>query len=148
MVLGRKRKLIDTGIFHDKDSMPSTDELKKVLGKSFVHWDAILAFVHSQCMVATDEWTNGGEKYGWRLLIKDTKRILVSLTPHHNAFKVVFVFGIKAYDMILSGRVSKRIKNDLKNAQVNAEGREVGIDVRNKLVADEVKTMIAIKMLY
>lgn len=93
-----------------------------------------------------EEWNYPGKKYGWSYRIKDKKRAIIYFLPRENYFKVAFVFGQKATDIVLESDISGKIKTDLKMAKKYAEGRGIGIDVNNELIIGDIKKLILIKM--
>lgn len=64
-----------------------------------------------------EEWNYPGKKYGWSYRIKDKKRAIIYFLPRENYFKVAFVFGQKATDIVLESDISGKIKTDLKMAK-------------------------------
>jgi hypothetical protein len=136
----------DVSIFKDKKIVPSKELLADALGKTFTWWSAIQDYVYSQYPGATADWTYPGVKYGWNFRLKDKKRAIIYFLPRNKFFKVAFVFGQKATDIIVKSNISDSIKNELKSAKVYAEGRGIRIDVRNKKDIDDIKILVDIKL--
>ena len=137
---------MDKSIFTDKKSIPCEEELIDSLDNTFKLWQLIIKFVHSKYPDAKDEWNYPGEKYGWNFRIKDKKRAIIYLLPREKYFKAAFVFGQKATDTIMKSQVSGEIKTELETAKVYAEGRGIRIDINNESVAEDIKTLIEIKL--
>jgi hypothetical protein len=141
-----KSKSGDISIFTERKALPDTGDLDNALGKVYVLWNEIIEYVHSVYNTAKEEWSYPGEKYGWSFRIKDNKRVIIYLLPRNNFFKAAFVFGEKAYQQVMKSGISLNIKDELSSARVYGEGRGIRIDVRNKTIIKDIKTLIDIKL--
>ncbi len=84
------------------------------MGTTFNSWQAIAEYTKEKYPNAVEEWNFRSEKYGWSFRLKDTKRVLVYLSLRDMFFKVAFVFGQKATDVLLESSISEDIKMKLK----------------------------------
>jgi hypothetical protein len=139
---------MDKSIFTEKKKLPGNKDLVDSLGDSCFLWQLIREYVHLKYPNALDEWNYPGEKYGWSFRIKDKKRAILYLLPRDKYFKVAFVFGQKATDMILKSSVSDSIKTELQNARVYAEGRGIRIEIRDDTLMENIRELIDIKLLF
>jgi hypothetical protein len=130
----------------DKAKVPDDAELQKSLGKTFDLWQTIKEIAHLKYPEYTEEWNFPGEKYGWSYRIKDKKRAILYLLPRENYFKVSFVFGQKATSKILESDISPKIKNDLNNARVYAEGRGISLGIEDRSLLENIVKLIDIKL--
>lgn len=137
---------MDQSIFMDKNKQPDETDLMKSLGTTYSLWQKICEQVLSLYPGGLEEWSHPGAKYGWGFRIKDKKRAIVYLLPRDGYFKVAFVFGQKATDLILQSQVSPEIKNELESARVYAEGRGIRIDVKEEAVLGDVFVLIEVKL--
>ena len=137
---------MDQSIFMNKAVIPNDKDLQIELGKTYAFWKEIMDFVVLKYPKAAMEWSYPGSKYGWSFRLKDKKRVIIYLLPREKYFKVAFVFGQKAYDLILDSPISETIKAELAVARVYAEGRGIRIDVKDKAVLDDIKKMVEIKL--
>jgi hypothetical protein len=135
---------METSIFLNRDSIPTTDELNKALGDTYHFWQVIKDYVHLQYPKAIDEWNCS--KNGWSFRIKDKKRAIIYFLPRNRYFKVAFVFGQKATDAIMQSDILEEIKKELNAARVYAEGRGIRIDIKNEKVINDVKKLITVKL--
>jgi hypothetical protein len=135
---------METSIFLNRESIPTTTELTKALGATFHYWQVIADWVHLQYPKAMDEWNCS--KNGWSFRIKDKKRAIIYFLPRDKYFKVAFVFGQKATDVILKSEVTDEIKKELDAARVYAEGRGIRIDIKNEKVLNDIKKLITVKL--
>ena len=92
------------------------------------------------------EWNYPGKKYGWSYRIKDKKRAIIYFLPRDHSFKVAFLFGQKAMDVIMESSISLEIKDELKQATKQAEGRGIRIDVKNDSIMPDIKRLIEIRL--
>lgn len=87
-----------------------------------------------------------GEKYGWSYRISDAKRVLIYLLPRDKFFKVAFVFGVKAFDKIMTTSLAPFIITALKNAKPYTEGRGIRIEIRDASLLPDIAELIRIKI--
>jgi hypothetical protein len=133
-------------IFIDKNKTPNNDDLKIAFGNTFQFWNLLKDFVYSKYPTAIEEWNYSSEKYGWSFRIKDKKRAIIYFLPRDKFFKVAFVFGQKAFDVIMKSEISEEIKNELEAARVYAEGRGIRIEIKEETLICDVKKLIEIKI--
>ncbi len=131
-------------IFIDKNKMPDDNAMLLALGDSYQLWQMIKDYVFTKYPQAKELWSCS--KYGWSFRINDKKRAILYLLPRDSFFKVAFVFGQKATDIILKSSVSKEIKEELKSARVYAEGRGIRINIKSDSQINDIKELIDIKI--
>lgn len=132
--------------FTEKEITPSQKDLKKALGSTFSSWLEIQEYAKKSYPCAVEEWNFSSPKYGWSFRVKDKKRVIIYLLPREQFFKVAMVFGQKATNEILKSSISDIIKQDIQNARVYAEGRGIRIDITDKALTADIKTLISIKL--
>ncbi len=136
----------DISIFPDKETTPTEKDLEDKLQGKFQLWKLIHDMVLEKYPDGVMEWNYPGKKYGWSYRIKDKKRAIIYFLPRDKHFKVAFVFGQKAYDVIMESDISDVIKTDLSQARKYAEGRGVRIDVNDESALSDIKQLIEIKL--
>ena len=135
-----------TSIFTDKTKVPNEAELKNALGDTFILWEQLVAFTKSINPKAFEEWKYSGVKYGWSFRVNDQKRVIIYLLPRDHYFKIAFVFGQKATDKVLESNVAQVFKDELRAAEVYAEGRGIRIDVKDDSNMKDFLPLISIKI--
>ncbi len=125
--------------------MPVPADLTEKLGDSYPLWQKISQYVHLKYPGAEDEWLYSGDKYGWGMRIKVRKRAILYLLPRDRFFKVAFVFGQKATELIMKSRVSDLIKSELDSARVYAEGRGTRIEITNDSQVPDICMLVDYK---
>jgi hypothetical protein len=136
----------DISVFLDKAIVPTEVDLPKFLRSTYELWIQIQEFVLRKYPEGLKEWNFPGKKYGWSYRIKDKKRAIIYFLPREKYFKVAFVFGQKAYDIIMDSDISIEIKKDLEKAKKYAEGRGIRIDIFNDSKILDVQKLVEIKM--
>ena len=137
---------MDISIFTDKNIIPGNDDLIISLGDTYDLWQTIMQYVHLKYPKSLDEWNYSGDKYGWSFRMKDKKRAIIYFLPRDKYFKLAFVFGQKATDLIMQSKIANALKVELDSAKVYAEGRGIRIDIKNKKIINDIKKLIDIKL--
>ena len=140
--------MTDISIFSDKAVLPSDQAVVAKLDLSYKYWSQIKEYVLEKYPTGLCEWNFPGKKYGWSFRIKDKKRAIIYLLPRDKFFKVAFVFGQKATDIILNSDITKSIKNELAQARKYAEGRGIRIEVNDGSKIFDIKKLMDIKLAY
>ena len=138
--------MTDISIFSDKAVLPSDQAVVAKLGLSYKYWSQIKEYVLERYQDGICEWNFHGKKYGWSFRIKDKRRAIIYFLPRDNYFKVAFVFGQKATDIILNSDISESIKNELAQARKYAEGRGIRIEVNDGSKIFDIKKLVDIKL--
>jgi hypothetical protein len=137
---------MDQSIFMNKAVIPDIKDLQIELGETYAFWKEIMDFVVLKYPTTEKEWSYPGSKYGWSFRLKDKKRVIIYLLPRERYFKAAFVFGQKAYELVLDSPISESIKTELAAARVYAEGRGIRIDVKDSAILDDIKKLVKIKL--
>jgi hypothetical protein len=137
---------MDQSIFMNKEIIPDDKDVQVALGETYAYWKEIIDFVVLKYPKTAKEWSYPGSKYGWSFSLKDKKRVIIYLLPREGYFKVAFVFGQTAYEFILDSPISESIKTELTAARVYAEGRGIRIDVKDRAVLNDIKSLVEIKL--
>lgn len=138
--------MTDISIFSDKAVLPSDQAVVAKLDLSYKYWSQIKEYVLERYLDGICEWNFPGKKYGWSFRIKDKRRAIIYFLPRDNYFKVAFVFGQKATDIILNSDISESIKNELAQARKYAEGRGIRIEVNDGSKIFDIKKLVDIKL--
>lgn len=133
-------------VFTDKNFTPTDAELRRALGDTYSFWQDIEYYALTNNNGFSTEWKYSGEKFGWGYRINDKKRVLIYLLPRQGFFKVAFVFGQKATDIVLQSEVNQQIKVEFATAKAYSEGRGVRIDVNDASLLEDIKKLILIKI--
>ncbi|MFO7669091.1 MAG: DUF3788 family protein [Bacteroidales bacterium] len=77
---------------------------------------------------------------------RDKRRAILYLLPRNPPFLVAFVFGQKAYDVIMASRVSEFIKQELSSARVYGEGRGIRFPCPDMEYLEDIFLLLKIKL--
>jgi hypothetical protein len=133
-------------IFEDKSVTPTAAMVKEAIGKRYEEWESIVDFVKKLYKEAEEVWNYSGKNYGWGFRLKDSKRVIVYLTPGANSFKFSLVYGKDATEEALASKVSQKIKDIIMDAKVYAEGRGIRIEVADEALLPDLLTLVEIKL--
>lgn len=133
-------------IFEDKSVTPDEKMLSETMRKSYKWWKEIKAFVIQQYPKAVEEWKHSGKNYGWGFRLKDSKRVIIYLTPADGFFLFSMVFGEKATQEVLNSNISEDIKKTIREAKVYAEGRGIRLVIKSSKTICDIKKLILIKL--
>jgi hypothetical protein len=133
-------------IFLNKETEPTKSELEKALKDTLEIWLTLVDFTKELYPDVKEKWHYTSEKYGWSFRMSDKKRVILYLLPRDKFFKTAFVFGQKATNEILASSISDHIKNEIRSAEVYAEGRGFRIGVTDKSNLDDIRKLIKIKI--
>ncbi len=133
-------------IFDDKSKKPTDKMLKDALGKTYKFWEEIKKHLGEEYGELTEDWKFYGQKYGWQLKTYQKKRNLFFFIPVKGFFKLTFVFGDKAVEVVQKSDLPSNIKTTLKNAKKYMEGRGLQVEVKSTGDVEIVKELLEIKI--
>lgn len=131
--------------FADKANPPQDVELAQTLGRSSLHWRAIVEATLPDRASLDASWVYSGAAWGWSLRLSRRKRNLVYLTPREKHFIAGFALGERAVKAARAAGLPEAILGVIRDAKKYAEGRAVRIEVRKKSDRDAVLGLLSIK---
>lgn len=137
---------MEKSIFTDKKTIPVDTDCDKFYQETCLFWKEIRDYVFEKYPKAEEQWYYAGDKFGWAFRIKDKKRAIVYFLPVEPYFKLSFIFGERAFADILKSSVSLKIKEELENAKLYAEGRPLRVEINERGVLKDIKELIDIKL--
>jgi hypothetical protein len=137
---------MDESVFPDQGKQPTDHDLAAALGATGRLWSEIRNFVLEKYPAAIEEWSCPGKKHGWSFRLKDRKRAIVYLLPRRGFFRVAFVFGAPAVEIIMKSGIAPAIRSELAAARPYAEGRGIRIEVRDGSVLADIRKLVEIKL--
>jgi hypothetical protein len=132
--------------FDVKTKAPRASEVKKVLGRTSVHWDNLITHAESEYPPLQQTWSFSGAAWGWSLRLKQKKRTVLYMTPGKGYFMVGFVLGEKAVKAAHDSTLPSSILAAIDAARKYAEGSGIRLEIRRKKDLENVKQLAAIKM--
>ncbi len=102
--------------FIGKTIQPTQKELASELGPCNDLWEQLVTGITEECGITEQEWNSYSPKAGWALRLKHKKRNIVYLAPCHGAFRVSFIFGDKAMNVIRNTKFPAKIRKIIAEA--------------------------------
>jgi hypothetical protein len=87
-----------------------------------------------------------GERYGWALCFRRSGRLVLAMYPNQGFLTVHIILGRAQIATATAMRLPSRISKGLEAAKDYPEGKWPFIPVRSRKAAEELKTLIALKM--
>jgi len=133
-------------ILDDKSKKPNDNTRAEVLGRTKRLWDDLIDHIVQEYEPVTQEWSFGGEKYGWSIRLKRKRRTILYLISCRRYFLCAFVFGGKATEAARQSDLPSDVMKTINEAPVYGEGRGFRLEVKKKLDVEAMKKLAAIKM--
>jgi hypothetical protein len=135
-----------SSVFTDNTAIPTESQLARALGAAAPVWSELRSSLERKYGPLTDEWKFYSQKSGWIRKTLLRKRNLFFLTPLDGFFQLSFVFGDRAVAAVEASELANGIKEELRNARKNPEGRGLAVEVRAREDLVAVKTLVDIKI--
>jgi hypothetical protein len=132
-------------IFDLKNIVPNDAMLAHELGEALDWFRQICTNIENNIGSLTIQWKYYGQQSGWVMKLIHHKRNLLFVVPLRGSFRVVFTFGDKAFNMILSSDVSEAVKRELLQVPRHTEGRTIQLAVHDEDQLDTVFKLLKIK---
>lgn len=134
--------------FIGKPAQPSEAELLTALGPSADLWTKLLHWAEQDLGLTGQEWKGIiVRKYGWSLRLLYKKRNIVYLVPCDGCFRVGFIFGEKAMNIVRATRFPKAVAEIIAAAPKYPEGTGIRLTVRNTGDLASVRKLAQIKLM-
>jgi hypothetical protein len=131
--------------FIGKTTQP-TQKLASELGPCSDLWEQLVTGISDECGITEQEWNSYSAKAGWALRLKHKKRNIVYLSPCHGAFRVSFIFGDKAMNVVRSMKFPAKIRKIIADAPHYPEGSGVRLEIKSAADLDPVKQLAKVKV--
>jgi hypothetical protein len=132
--------------FIGKTTQPTQKELASELGPCSDLWEQLVTGISDECGITEQEWNSYSAKAGWALRLKHKKRNIVYLSPCHGAFRVSFIFGDKAMNVVRSMKFPAKIRKIIADAPHYPEGSGVRLEIKSAADLDPVKQLAKVKV--
>jgi hypothetical protein len=124
------------------DRPPSPAQVRRSLGPAFAAWEALLDPGRGR----TTEWKRYSKKDPWSLRVFEGKRTVLWLRPLEGELRATVIVGGKAVAAGLAGRLSQRLKKDLREAPAYPEGRAVRLRMKSAARVRDVERLVDLKL--
>jgi Protein of unknown function (DUF3788) len=125
---------------------PSSLEVATALGPSIAVWTQFIDWLADTHDVLVHEWKSDSLRYGWSLRLKKKDRTIVYLGPCHGCFRVAFVLGSRAMDVVRQTHFPPAVEQAIAEAPHYAEGTGIRLIVRKPADLLPLRTLAEIKL--
>jgi len=125
---------------------PSSLEVAVALGTSAVAWTQLIDWLADVHDVLVHEWKSDSLRYGWSLRLKKKDRIIVWLAPCQGCFRVSFVLGPRAMEIVHETHFPPPVQQAIAEAPHYAEGTGIRLIVHTPTDLLSVRTLAEIKL--
>ena len=133
-------------VFMAKEEMPTEEKISEKLVSVYFQLESIRQHLLETLEETREEWKFFGKKGGWILKILLKKRNLFFIGIYEGYFRITFVFGEKAFKVIMDSDLSAELKSYMEGARKYAEGRGLSITVDGPAYLEDIKKLIRIKI--
>lgn len=133
-------------VFTAKEEMPTDKMVSEKLSAVYSQLESIRTHLLETLGETREEWKYYGKKLGWTLKTFYKKRNLFFIGIYEGYFQITFIFGEKAFKVIMDSEVSAELKSELKAARKYAEGRGLTMKVAGPAYLEDIKKLIKIKI--
>ena len=130
--------------FFDRDVMPDEAALSATLGRTRVHWDAVVAHATAEGDVEP-VWKHYGKKHGWQLKLMRKRRALLFLVPHERSFLAGLALPADDLDAVRAAGLPADLIEAIQAGPVYREGRPARVEVTSQKDVKTVKKLIRLK---
>ncbi len=116
----------------DKDHQPDDEALAAILGRSKLHWDAVLAHLRAEYPALSHDWKFYGKKHGWQLKVMGKRKAFLYMIPHQGSFLAGMALRPAELERLRSARVPAALIAEIEAEKAYPEGQPARLEVRTK----------------
>jgi hypothetical protein len=132
--------------FTDRTREPSRGSVRKALAGARVAWDDVEAHLAEAYGLTGSFHFMYGERYGWALRFRRSGRLVLAMYPNQGHLTVQIILGRAHVAAATAMSLPSRVSRVLEAAKDYPEGRWLFIPLRSQKSAQELRTLIALKM--
>lgn len=125
---------------------PSSLEVATALGPSAATWTQFVDWLADVHGVLIHEWKSDSLRYGWSLRLKKKDRTIVYLAPCQGCFRVSFVLGPQAMEVVRQTHFPPAVTQAIAEAPHDAEGTGIRLMVHKPADLLPLRTLAEIKL--
>ena len=127
-----KQESLPQNAFINKKEQPTDADLAAALGDAKPVWDRLVSALIADCPELVPEWKFYSLKMGWAFRLQHKKRNIVHFGPCTGSFRVMLIFGDKAFRAVREATLPERIREIVANAPKYPEGNGIRIQVTER----------------
>lgn len=134
------------GIFTNKKVVPSDAEVEQAVGPRLGLWQELSDDLCRTYPVQQDLKFMYGKNYGWARRFQINGKLLTSLYPAHEGFKVQINLSLQGIETALSLHPCRNVQQAIANAYPYPEGRWLFIPVDSAEDLQDIKKLLALRV--
>ena len=132
------------GVFVDKASAPTMDQVFQAIGPRRSAWEELVRFIHER-FSPQEEFKFYGKNYGWAMRFRKSGKALASLYPADNGFTIQIILGAAEAQKARTLRLGKHVERIIDEAHAYPEGRWLFIPVKSVKDIKDVEQLLTLK---
>jgi hypothetical protein len=132
------------GVFVDKASPPTMDQVVQVIGARRSAWEELVRFMHER-FSPHEELKFYGKNYGWAMRFRKGGKAIASLYPADQGFTIQIILGSAETRKARAVRLGKHVQRIIDEAHAYPEGRWLFIPVKSAKDIKDVEQLLALK---
>ncbi len=132
------------GAFVDKQRQPTIEAVIVSVRSKRRLWEGLTQFIEENYPVKRD-FAFYGKNYGWALRFRSGGRVLAAFYPGAGSFTVQIIIGPAQLEEALQLRLSAKVRDILRDAQVFTEGRWLLIPVGSEQDCRDVQRLLRVR---
>jgi hypothetical protein len=133
------------GFFIDKTSMPTNNDILKIIGSAIINWDFILRYLTSDLKLKGD-FKFYGVNYGWAMRFIKSGKSIVALYPDMDCFTVQVILNKSQVDSALLKDLDVEIIETIRDKEAIHEGKWIYLRIDNKTDLKDILKLIDIRI--
>lgn len=125
---------------------PTPLEVAAALGASAAAWTQLIDWLADIHDVLVHEWKSDSLRYGWSLRLKKKDRTIVYMAPCQGCFRVSFVLGARAMEVVRDTHFPPAVQQAIAEAPHYAEGTGIRLIVHKPTDLLSIRTLAEIKL--
>jgi hypothetical protein len=133
------------GLFTDKQTQPSLDEINEALSTVQEEWTSLLEFLRSHYRSQEDLKFLYGSDYGWAFRFRNKGKLLAALFPNRDHFIALVILNGEQLSAVRSLKLHSSARTAIESANLYAEGKWLFVRVSGLDDVRDVENVIELK---
>ena len=132
-------------VFADKQTRPTSDEVRQALGSVWQEWTSLLEFLSSHFRPQEDFRFLYGNNYGWAVRFREKGKLLTALFPNRDHFIALVILNTKQLDCAKRLKFGSGTREAIGSANLYSEGKWLFVPVSGSSDVEDVQTLLELK---
>lgn len=134
------------GLFTDKQTQPSPNEINEALGTVRAQWTSLLEFLRLHYRSQEDFKFLYGNNYGWALRFRTKEKLLTALFPNRDHFVSLVILGGKQLKAVESLKLHSNACKAIESANLRKEGKWLFVKVYGRNDVKDIEALLELKV--